>query len=124
MCILFRLKMIGRGSFKVVHKAVLNLPGAPKPRDVAAMMVQAGDIEDEISTLLKLARHPRLATFIGQCKVENNETADRILLVELAPQVRLDVLYFPYKIMLNPLLTGCIGSMDWRLGRRGTDVVV
>ena len=86
--------MIGRGSFKVVHKAVLNLPGAPKPRDVAAMMVQAGDIEDEISTLLKLARHPRLATFIGQCKVENNETADRILLVELAPQVRLDVYIF------------------------------
>ena len=85
-------EQIGRGSFKVVYKATLTLPNQPRPRQVAGMIVQSGDVSTEITNLLKIAKHPNLVTFIGQCEPESDNSTERILITEFAPKGALDQL--------------------------------
>jgi hypothetical protein len=59
---------IGRGSFKVVHKGTLSLPGARAPTTVAVLRVRTSDVAAEVGVLLQLGLHPRLVRFFGQCE--------------------------------------------------------
>ena len=83
-------KQIGAGSFKVVYRASLRRPGSPRDVTVAAMKVRSGDVAAEAEALLKVGRHPRLVTFIGQCKDSEDPAADLLLLTEFAPMGSLD----------------------------------
>eukprot|EP00656_Telonema_subtile_P040825 TRINITY_DN4590_c0_g1_i1.p1 TRINITY_DN4590_c0_g1~~TRINITY_DN4590_c0_g1_i1.p1 ORF type:complete len:769 (+),score=134.77 TRINITY_DN4590_c0_g1_i1:130-2436(+) len=71
---------IGRGSFKTVYSGTLTLPSTP-PTSVAVLVLRAGNVCAEVDTFLKLAQHPRLVEFLGQCEHED----EHILLTELAP---------------------------------------
>ena len=82
---------IGVGSFKRVFKAALRLPGSPRATTVAALQVRDGDVAEEAAVLLKLGKHPRLVTFIGQCRsVAADLRSDIILITEFAPMGSLD----------------------------------
>jgi len=69
---------IGRGSFKVVHRGTLTLPGARAPTEVAVLRVRTTDVAAEAGTLLQLGQHPRLVRFFGQCEDE----LDTVLITE------------------------------------------
>ena len=71
----------GRGSYKVVYRAKLQVAGAPGPMQVAALEIQSGTWATEVDVLLKLGRHPRLVRFIGQCVEEGQKP---ILVTEFA----------------------------------------
>jgi serine/threonine protein kinase len=73
---------VGAGSFKVVHRALLSVPGAPQPMVVAALKMRRGLNDAEARTFLKMGRHPRLVRFYGQC--EDGETY--VLVTEFARQ--------------------------------------
>lgn len=51
-------------------------------RQVAALLVQRGDVAAEAKALLKIGSHPRLVKFLGQSMESNGQA---ILLVEYAP---------------------------------------
>ena len=85
------LDQIGAGSFKRVFKATLRLAGSPRATTVAALQVRDGDVAAEAAVLLKLGKHPRLVTFIGQCRsVAADPRSDMILITEFAPMGSLD----------------------------------
>lgn len=88
---------IGRGSFKVVHRGTLTLPGA-RPTPVAVLRVFSGNVAAEISVLLRLSQHPRLVAFFGQC-VEGDDT---LLVTELAPRGALDALLEEIEDSITP----------------------
>jgi hypothetical protein len=69
---------IGRGSFKVVHRGTLSLPGARAPTEVAVLRVRTTDVAAEAGTLLQLGQHPRLVRFFGQCE----DGLDTLLITE------------------------------------------
>lgn len=73
---------IGVGSFKLVFKGALRLPGSPRSTTVAVLQVRSGDVAAEAAVLLRIGRHPRLVTFIGQCHAPGS---DVLLLTEFAP---------------------------------------
>ena len=82
---------IGTGSFKRVFEAKLRLAGSPRAVTVAALQVRDGDVAAEAAVLLKLGKHPRLVTFIGQCRsVAADARSDMILITEFAPMGSLD----------------------------------
>ena len=82
---------IGAGSFKRVFRATLRLPGSPRAVTVAALQIRDGDVAAEAAVLLKLGKHPRLVTFIGQCRsVAADPRSDMILITEFAPMGSLD----------------------------------
>ena len=82
---------IGTGSFKRVFKATLRLAGSPRAVTVAALQVRNVDVAAEATVLLRLGKHPRLVTFIGQCRpVAEDPRSDMILITEFAPMGSLD----------------------------------
>ena len=81
---------IGVGSFKRVFRATLRLAGSPQPKVVAALQVRDGDVAAEAAVLLKLGKHPRLVTFIGQCRLTEDPRSDVILITEFAAMGSLD----------------------------------
>ena len=83
MCLFLRLTLN-------CFKAALRLPGSPRATTVAALQVRDGDVAAEAATLLKLGKHPRLVTFLGQCKSTVAPGADVILITEFAPMGSLD----------------------------------
>ena len=80
------LETIGRGSFKVVRRAELRVPGAGAPRIVAAAVVAATALGAEAEVLLGLGRHPNLVRFIGMYEASPNV----VLVTEFAPLGSLD----------------------------------
>ena len=69
-------------------------PG-PAATTVAVLQVRAGDVAAEAETLLRVAAHPRLVRFLGQC----TEGGESLLLMEYAPlgdlRSRLEATYVP-----------------------------
>ena len=83
-------KVVGRGSFKTVYEATLNIPGSKKPMVVAAAMMHApGDMLAEAATLLKISKHPRLIGYIGSYI---NAEGMQVLVTEFAAQGSLKAL--------------------------------
>ena len=83
-------KVIGRGSFKSVYEATLNIPGSKKPMVVAAAMMHApGDMVAEEATLLKISKHPRLVGYIGSYI---NAEGMQVLITEFAARGSLKAL--------------------------------
>jgi len=76
-------EQIGRGSFKVVHRGTLSLPGARAATTVAVLRVRTIDVAAEAGTLLRLGQHPRLVRFFGQCE----DGQDTLLVTECVPNV-------------------------------------
>ena len=74
-------EQVGEGSFKRVHRGELRLPGSKAATVVAVLQVRAGDVAAEAETLLRVAVHPHLVKFLGQC----TEGGDSLLLMEFAP---------------------------------------
>ena len=95
---------IGAGSFKRVFRATLRLAGSPRPSVVAALLVRDGDVAAEAAVLLKLGRHPRLVTFIGQCRSTPDPRSDTILITEFAAMGSLDKVSLPVPPPLPPYI--------------------
>ena len=76
-------RLIGRGSFKVVHEG--RLRGHADP--VAVLKLDPSTcITDEVKAFVKLGRHPHLVRFLGVCLAG----PEKLVLTELAPLGSLD----------------------------------
>lgn len=76
--------LIGKGSFKEVHRAEYAAPGSDAPQVVAVLKVQAGDVAEEAKVLLQVGRqqHPYLVRFLG---ISNDGMDEQLLIMEFAP---------------------------------------
>lgn len=113
--------LIGKGSFKEVHRAIYDMPGSDASREVAVMKVQSGDVAKEAKVLLKIGRHPHLVRFLG---LSNDGAEEQLMVMEFAALgdvgsliVTLDadeegtVIPFPHKLCMMQQVSSAMAAL-------------